>query len=221
MVLIKKENTMDTIFIKSKVTGGHYTFINPKGGTPFTNKMTEAMLIKIRSDDIVADIGAYVGEYSLYAANSGAKTVMSFEASPNTFKVLQMNKKKNMQIFNFAVVGDDRDEVQLYLSSGIGVTNSIVKKLRKSGNILVPAIKYEDVVRSATVVKIDVEGAEYTYNIIQPQLRAIIIEFHPIVGVDWKNNAEIIMSNLISSGFKCLIRPHFTSGWDLHGAWIR
>jgi hypothetical protein len=29
-------------------------------------------------------------------------------------------------------------------------------------------------------VKIDVEGAEYGYDIIKPNLRAIILEFHPV-----------------------------------------
>ena len=45
-------------------------------------------------------------------------------------------------------------------------------------------------------MKIDVEGAEYNYNIIQPQLRAIILEFHPLTKKDWEGMAYNIMNKI-------------------------
>ena len=210
---------MKTDFVKSKITGGHYGFVAPRSGKVFVNKMTECMLIQLRPDDVVADIGAYVGEYSMYAASQGVKRVMSYEASPVTFEVLKKNKRDVMDIHNLAVVGNDDPNVELFISTGVGASNSIAKT--KGISIIVPAIKYEDAVKDATVAKIDVEGAEYGYNIIQPQLRAITLEFHPIVKVDWKSNAEKIMSDLEANGYKCLKRPQFPHGWDIHGTWSK
>jgi|TARA_Y100000310_G_scaffold93089_1_gene90666 FkbM family methyltransferase len=206
-------------FVKSKTTGGHYALKAKNSKKAFINPMDTCKSVSLKPDDIVVDIGAYVGEYSLYAIKQGVSRVIAYEPTPNTLKVLEMNKKNKMDIINRAVVGDDKKEVFLYLSKGIGVTNSIVKK--KPNGIIIPTIKYEDAVKDATVVKIDVEGAEYSYNIIQPQLRAIILEFHPLVNQNWKIMAEKIIENIESSDFHRIKRPYFKHGWDYIGSWIK
>lgn len=207
--------------VKSGFTGGHYAFQSEKSNKPFTNIMTECGMIKLRPDDVVADIGAYVGEYSIWASKQGVKKVLSYEATPETFQVLKMNQQPQMEVFNMAVCGDDSEFIDLYISSGIGVTNSIAKKGRKAGKVSVPAIRYEKALQNATVVKIDIEGAEYGLNIIQPQLRAMILEFHPIVGKPWKEMAEKIMSDVEAAGFKPLKRPTFANGWAMAGCWVK
>ena len=207
------------IYINSKITGDHYALKGNKSKKPFENPMRTCMSIKLNNSDIVADIGAYVGEYSIWAANNGAKEVLSYEPTPFTFKILSMNAVPSMKLFNLAVIGNDNEYVNLYISKGIGVTNSIAKSYAKADVIKVKTIKYEDAVKTATVVKIDVEGAEYSYNIIQPQLRAIILEFHPISKRPWKERAYYIMDEIEKSGYKPIIRPTFKSGWDLIGSW--
>ena len=211
----------DIIYIDDKNTGGHYAFKNKNSKKAFTNNMGECKSIELFPTDIVADIGAYVGEFSMIASNAGVKKVYSYEPTPDTFKLLQRNCKNNIIPFNAAVVGDDSKSIQLHISSGIGVTNSIAKKSRKVGSVTVPAIKYEDALKDATVVKIDVEGAEYGFNIIQPQLRAIILEFHPIVGRDWKTDALEIMSKIENAGFVPIKKPKFSHGWDVSCSYIK
>lgn len=211
--------TLEPIFVKSSVTGGHYAFKTEKAGKPFTNNMRECRSVRLWPDDIVADIGAYVGEYSIWAMRNGARKVLCYEPTPSTFRILCMNALEGMHLFNVAVVGDDRSMTTLYLSRGIGVTNSIVKK--KSDSIEVKCVRYEDAVREASVVKIDVEGGEYLYNIVQPQLRAIILEFHPIADKPWRSWADKIMLNIEDSGFEPIMRPTFKSGWSLTGSWIK
>ncbi len=206
-------------FVKSKITGGHYAFKTDKSNKPFENPMDTCLKIKLRPDDVVADLGAYVGEYSMWASLQGVKKVVSYEPTPDTFELLKRNKKSNMEIHNLAVVGDNTKHIDLYISKGIGVTNSIAKTKGKDHKIEVNTIKYEDAIKDATVVKIDVEGAEYSYNIIQPNLRAIILEFHPIVGKDWKTYANNLMDKIESLGYKRIVRPHFRSGWSLIGCW--
>jgi FkbM family methyltransferase len=211
----------DYAFVKSKTTGGHYAFLAERSGKAFCNPMQHPKMIKLTPDDVVADIGAYVGEYSRYAALQGVKAIRSYEATPRTFELLSKNRVDPMEVHNRAVVGDDSKEITLYLSKGIGVTNSIAKSGSKAGSITVPTIRYEDAVKGCSVAKIDVEGAEYGYNIIQPHLRAIILEFHPLVGEDWKGKADKIMADLGEAGYTAVAVPGFNNGWDFHGVWSK
>ena len=78
--------------------------------------------------------------------------------------------------------------------------------------------------KPATVVKIDVEGAEYGYDIVQPHLRAIILEFHPISGIPlggWRGKAVQIMEEIQLKGFTPTMVPSFKNGWDTNSAWAR
>ena len=208
-------------WVDSKITGGHWAFRTIRGSKAFQNPMREATALELLPSDVIIDIGAYVGEYSLWAANQNVKKVVSYEPTPATFALLKRNLADKAEVHSKAVVGSDDRTTVLHLSSGIGVTNSVVKTLRKAGHIEVPAIRYEDAVKDATVVKIDCEGAEYTFNILQPQLRGIVLEFHPIVGRDWRTRAYQIMFDIEAAGFEPIVRPTFKSGWSLSGCWVR
>lgn len=208
-------------YVKSKKTGGHYALCTDKSIKPFENPLGTYARFPLLPTDIVADIGAYVGEYSLYALRTKkVKRVYAYEPTPFTFEILKKNSCSNMEPYELAVTGDNRASTTLYISSGIGVTNSIAKT-QKHQAVKVNCIQYEKALRDATVVKIDVEGAEYSYNIIQPQLRGIILEFHPLVDTNWRLLAETIMSKIESSGYRCITRPSFESGWSLTGCWIK
>lgn len=72
-----------------------------------------------------------------------------------------------------------------------------------------------------TIVKVDVEGAEYGYDIVQPSIRALIIDFHPVPGIDWIHNSKLIIEQIEDAGFKAVVTPDFTNGWTRAGSWIR
>lgn len=207
--------------IQSKMLGEYFALRNEKTSKPFKNPMKSCTLVELNKNDIVIDIGAYIGEYSIYAAQR-VKKVISYEASPETFKVLKMNKKENMYIYNKAIVGNKSDYVKLFLSKGIGATNSIVKSKNKAGYINIKALNFNEAIKDATIIKIDVEGAEYNYdfNYAVKRVRGIILEFHPVDN-NWKEKANKIMDNIISANFKCLLRPKFNNGWDTNSSFIR
>lgn len=214
---------IETVWVNSKITGGHYAFKKKTAQKAFENPMGTCRSIQLYPNDIVVDIGAYIGEYTLYAQKCGVKKVISYEPTPQTFSILSHNCKNrpNIILNNQAVVGNDAKYINLYMSDGVGVTNSIVKKTGKKQVIKMPAIRYEHAICNATVVKIDVEGAEYLYHIAQPHLRAIILEFHPISKTNWKQRAYKIMEDFIRAGFRPVKTPEFKHGWDLIGSWER
>lgn len=202
------------------VPGGHNVIYN-EGKKPFITPMKECNSIELKHSDIVVDIGAYVGTYALRCARFPVAEVRAFEPTKSTYDLLTKVKLPNYKPFNMCVVGDDSKSVKLYVSKGIGVTNSIVLKKRKAGYIEVEAINYKEAVKDATIVKIDVEGAEYSYQeIVQPSIRALIIDFHPVPG-DWIAKAEKIISEIESKGFIPVIKPNWENGWTRAGSWIR
>jgi FkbM family methyltransferase len=211
---------MKIVKINTKNYQDLYAFQSNKSDKPFLNLMTVCKSIPLYTTDIVADIGAYIGEFGIYCTEQGVKEVHCYEPTPNTFKVLSKNQRGSMILHNAAVVGDNQKFVDLYISKGIGVTNSIAKT-NKNKKISVPAINYNEAIKNATVVKIDVEGAEYSYDIIQNHIRAYIIEFHPLVDIDWISNAKKIMQQLHQSGYKTIHRPGFKNGWDLIGSFLK
>lgn len=206
---------------KGGVPGG-YEVICDEGKEPFVPPMRECHSIPLRYSDIVVDIGAYCGTYALRAAKFPVKKVVAFEPTESTFQILKRNAGvlPNLTVKKAAVVGDDRKEVKLFISSGIGVTNSLIAK-KKSLYERVPAEKYEKVVADASIVKIDVEGAEYDYNIIQPGIRALIIDFHPVININWIKKANQIIESILAAGFTPVINPNFQNGWTRAGSWIR
>lgn len=202
------------------VPGGHNVIWDGER-KPFITPMKECNSIPLRHSDVIVDIGAYVGTYAIRCARFPVKKIIAYEPTPKTFEILALTKLRNLQSIQKAVVADDRSSVDLFISKGIGVTNSIILSNRKNAPVTVPAISYEEAVAEATIVKIDVEGAEYTYPIVQPQLRAIIVDFHPIPGRDWISRAEEMIEEIKQSGFETVIEPRWENGWTRAGSWIR
>jgi len=209
-----------------KNIGNYFTFLT-KNGKIFKNPMNLYEKLQLRPNDIVCDIGGFVGEYTLFCLKKGVKQIYVYEPTPDTFELLTENCKNytdRVQCYNMAVVGktlkDTEDNhINLYLADGIGCTNSTIKI--KKNYIKVPCIEYENALKDSTIVKIDIEGGEYDFTIeqiIQPQLRGIIIEFHK-VGKDWKEKATKIMTEIENKGYKCIWKPTFNHGWDLTGCW--
>jgi FkbM family methyltransferase len=183
--------------------------------------MKECKSIQLRHSDVVVDIGAYVGTYAITAARFPVKKVIAYEPTPVTFEVLSKTKLRNLELHQAAIVGDASiKEVNLFISAGIGVTNSIVLSRRKKAAITVSAVSYAEAVKEATIVKIDVEGAEYSYPIVQPGLRAIILDIHETPG-DWMSAADRIIEEIQDHGFRPVVKPNWSCGWTCAGSWIR
>jgi FkbM family methyltransferase len=121
--------------------------------------------------DRVVDIGACIGGLSMYAAVNGAKEVLAFEPDPETFRLLSNNVHvlnrltPPVQAMQAAVVRDDQaDELYTVRHASSGQTSAIYATSMPGQGSMVPTIPTSMIFeREIDYLKIDVEGAEYTF----------------------------------------------------------
>lgn len=135
---------------------------------------TTRFLIKtLKRDDVFYDIGANYGFYTLLAQefiDPKSGEVHSFEPLPEIFNLLTKsakgNKFNNTFLNNFAV-SDKNDVVEMYShveKRHSGGSSLIRNKEEKATIIKVKTITLDDYTKNhkaPTVIKIDIEGAEY------------------------------------------------------------
>jgi len=178
----------------------------------------------IKEDDVVYDIGANTGLYSLFAARKCPQgTVVAFEPYPPNIRVLERditrNSLDNVKVIKSAL-SDSVGEIEFswpidddigYGSSSIGTddTEGETTVPTTTGNILVA----DGEIPPPNVVKIDVEGAEplvidgLDEVLTEPSCRAVYCEVH-LPGVskrpsiqDFGGSIEELENWLIELGF--------------------
>jgi len=152
---------------------GHMFFLDKGDTTDFGVKEYEPGSIKlmkqlIKKDDIVIDLGANVGIYTLeYARLVGEKgKVFAFEPEPKIFNLLQ----KNIQINNYQnvtpikkAVIDKVGEEKLYVSDNLGDSVMYNEFQGKNPlNVETTTLNYffKDFNRKIDFIKIDCDGSE-------------------------------------------------------------
>lgn len=160
----------------------------------------------IKDGDVVFDIGANIGFYSLLFETSGTNTkIYSFEPMPDTFERLKQNvalnsKQKNININNIALVDSDSNlTIYLFKELHHGYS-SISSQGRKDaigfdiqGTSLDNYI-FKNGISSLDFMKIDVEGAEKK---VLEGAKDSISKFKPSVLM------EMNFETCRTSGYKC------------------
>jgi FkbM family methyltransferase len=167
---------------------------------------------KLEDLDLVLDIGANSGLFSLLCADKGVKKVYAFE--PNKESLINLNSvtnNLNVEIIDKAVYTKDED-----LKFYIDPTNTTIGSLSKEHlqihsnsleEVIVPAISLKTFIKQnkidkISLVKMDIEGAEYeiidgledeVFNIID----GFLIEYHD----NDNQKVEKLINKLISKGF--------------------
>jgi FkbM family methyltransferase len=128
--------------------------------------------LKNNSARTFVDVGANVGYFSLLAASHLIRGhVVAIEAFPSIFQKLEnnikLNEHKNIRLLPYAVTDKRRDILMFHAGEGNeGATTSVAGKfesepIRVPGNSLINLLT-EDEIRNIKIIKIDVEGAEYS-----------------------------------------------------------
>jgi len=149
--------------------------------------------IPFEDNDIVMDIGAHVGVFSIYLAKKFPFIkIYSYEPIPENYenlaKNIEINNVKNITIFNKAITGDRRtlDMSMHFINTG-GATAQLKNiKLPEHSYYNVESLTLDDIfetqnIKKCKLLKIDCEGSEYEILFNSKELRNIEYlsgEFH-------------------------------------------
>ena len=150
--------------------------------------------LAIRPDDVVLDAGANVGVFSIWAS-SKCRSVIAVEPAPETFNLLELNKRIN-KANNVLLVNRAFSDHDGYVNMG---GDGATFRIERDG-ILIPSSTIDSLLAelevSIDVVKMDVEGAEKVSldgSYLQ-RVREIIVETH--------STDKVVVATLQSHGFK-------------------
>jgi len=125
---------------------------------------------EIKNDDIVIDIGAHIGYFTMYAANNANQgTVYSIEPYKESFKILEKNLKlnnlTNVKSFH-AAISKVTEQITLYIDKKNHIGNSIFETDETTESKKVDSFSLKDFVNNNKIekidfLKIDCEGAEF------------------------------------------------------------
>jgi len=144
---------------------------------------------QINRNDVVLDIGAHIGLFTLYASQFCTKgSIFSFEPMKDNYELLlenmKLNNLKQVKIFNLAV-SNSNDPIKLYINddeSGHSIYSQSSQNLMVN-SISLKKIFDENQIEHCNFLKLDCEGAEYEIikNLPLPYFKKIdkmIIEYH-------------------------------------------
>ena len=173
------------------------------------------LLAEVRPEDVVYDIGAHHGLYSVLLAQK-VKCVIAFEPEQECHarleRNIQMNGLPNITTFCKAVGDHDAQEV-LYLGHGVGAINSgrlgpdFTTGARQTINVVRgDTFRQSQNLPAPTVLKVDVEGYEgavlegFRKSLSLPECRLVCCEIHPALLPD-PVTKETLVDALKSFGF--------------------
>lgn len=165
--------------------------------------------LNLKPEDVVLDLGGHIGTFAVSVAPSVRK-VVSVEMDADNFRLLTLNTEPydNITIVNVACVSqeDSCDDVFYWPGNkNSGATSMYVKRGRR-GPFVAKAARITDILQehTPTVIKCDVEGAEYNIfrGLTIPQsVRQIIMELH-FGHREWRDEANSLQKHLIDQGFE-------------------
>ena len=183
----------------------------------------------IKKDDVVVDIGANIGAFSILAAkNASNGKVFAYEPNKKNYSLLLKNKSlnnlHNLLVLNLAVAGE-KGHVDLFISKLNEGAHSIYDADSKK-SVKVKSIRLRDIfamnnLKKINYLKIDAEGAEYDILLNTPaeiirKVDKIVLEYHDYLnhGHDYKDLKEYLEGNgfKVEMGKNFLIRKIFSMG---------
>jgi len=183
------------------------------------NRIYDDKLIKIYENDVVVDIGANYGFFSLYAQEFNPSKVFSLEPSKKIFNFLQ----KNISDCELKQVGVSGKSERLLFSDNNG--SSAASRLSDNGEYEVDIIGINDLLNYLNVekidfLKIDCEGSEkeifeeITLETIS-RIKKIVVEFHSQeiknLILDKLNNYDFVVEKVTTELIFAYQKDYFSS----------
>lgn len=167
---------------------------------------------KIKEKDIVVDIGAHIGYFSIYSSKNAKKgKIFAFEPFIESFEILkknlELNKIENVFPQNVGVAKKTGTS-KLYFKKEFAIGNSTYKNKEFDSEIVIETTSLQDIIKNneiqkINILKLDCEGAEYQILLnldheTLEKIEKIVSEMHPRI-----ENFEIedVKKFLTSNGF--------------------
>jgi len=158
---------------------------------------------KLNENDVVIDIGAHIGSFTITCLDKGAGKVFAFEAFKDNFEVLSHNVLQfdplKYKIFNKAVWRSDIESEKLYFTTEGGKNTGGGNVIFNNHGFEVDTIRFDDFlndlkvnhnINSIKLLKLDCEGSEFPILLTCKNIgmfKEIVGEFHEING-EYDNN---------------------------------
>ena len=207
---VLKEIQGSKMLLNTKDKGIHYDLIVNGIREPQSTEVIKKIITK---DDVVLDVGANIGYYSLLMKK--AKKVYALEPASKNYKNLELNilinKCKNIIPKNMGL-GDINGTAVLNLSKRCNL-NSINAKINSVGSEKITIMTLDNFAKSIpetpTFVRMDVEGYEAKIikgmsNTLKNSKKGLklFIEFHPGIFREPRVMVAEIIQDLVNSGLK-------------------
>lgn len=181
----------------------YYKYYNPKG-------------FEINNNDIVFDIGANNGYFSLYAAKKGKK-IYAFEPLPKLCnkirETIQINKVGNVVLENIGIA-EEKGELSFFESHIHNGCHSLFKRDESDTEIKIKINSLENYcnennIKKIDFLKLDCEGAEYqifeslSEDFLRKKIVKISLEYHDDI-IKSKSHT-ILVKILEQNNFKVFI----------------
>ncbi len=181
------------------------------------NRVYEPKGFEIKENDIVLDVGAHIGLFSILASSKAREgKIYAFEPTPANFEILKENIELNQVKIIFPInsaLADETGTKEFILSPADPSGNSFSFDENNFKKIKVPAVSLDDFVKQNNILKIDFlkmdcEGAEYEifYNCSNETLKKvqkISMEYHD---VDDERTVTHIKNFLEKFGFNVSVK---------------
>lgn len=178
-------------------------FFPKTNGDPAFQTFSEVEIWKIYDDygisvepgDVVVDIGANYGFFSIYASKKGASKIFSVEPFANTVECLAENTKSLDNVYILPVAISDVIGEEEFVQTDVFGSNFLLKNshlldqdLEKRSIIKVPTTTLQSIINNFSIekidfLKVDCEGGEINLFTTLPEqclrkLNKIVIEYH-------------------------------------------
>jgi len=205
--------------------GGHEMFLDSKDSLclsingVYEPLATEIIKKEVKSGDIVLDIGAHIGYYTLIFAKLVGENgkVFAFEADPTNFNLLKKNiitnGYKNVILIHKAVCNETK-KIKLYLCEYNNGMHRIYKSKFCRSHIEIESTRLDDYFekinfnKQINFIKIDVEGAELdvlrgmSLLLDKNKKLKILTEFTPVSLFEQGHNPEDFIKILDKHDFQ-------------------
>jgi len=176
-------------------------------------------LVGVQNFDLVIDVGAYIGDFALYAATQLGARVIAFEPTAENFSLLAQNIRNNnlikrISISPLAVSAEggplalfiqSSEAGEIHASSNIYGTHYVNPSKRVVNSISISQILADYDIAKVNLLKLDIEGGEY--DVLQgmkdevfEKIDNIVFECHPVPG--YESRLRAILARLSSLNYK-------------------